>query len=149
MGYRGKIQEETREHFKEAKSIAQAALDIQDLVSDMRGEYEIEGLNVRIGIHSGDIVGGIVGTLLAPYDIFGADVCLLTNSLIVRGFGNNINSQILVTQRAVSLILESLGDVDTSMCFTKYTMLLENNLGSQNGWTYILSRGIEEHIEEL
>jgi class 3 adenylate cyclase len=31
-------------------------------------------LNMRIGIHTGTIIGGIVGTEIVRYDIYGSDV---------------------------------------------------------------------------
>lgn len=34
----------------------------------------LECLNMRIGIHTGTIIGGIVGTEIVRYDIYGSDV---------------------------------------------------------------------------
>ena len=34
----------------------------------------LKNLDIRIGIHTGKIVGGIIGTKLVRYDIFGQDV---------------------------------------------------------------------------
>jgi class 3 adenylate cyclase len=31
-------------------------------------------LNMRIGVHTGTIIGGIVGTDIVRYDIYGSDV---------------------------------------------------------------------------
>jgi class 3 adenylate cyclase len=34
----------------------------------------LDCLNMRIGIHTGTIIGGIVGTEIVRYDIYGSDV---------------------------------------------------------------------------
>lgn len=36
----------------------------------------IEELNMRIGIHTGSIIGGVNGTDLVRYDIYGPDVVI-------------------------------------------------------------------------
>ena len=41
-------------------------------------------LDMRIGIHTGKLIGGIIGTKLVRYDIFGSDV-LVANKMESNG----------------------------------------------------------------
>lgn len=44
----------------------------------------LKNLDMRIGIHTGKIVGGIIGTKVVRYDIFGQDV-LIANKMESNG----------------------------------------------------------------
>ncbi len=57
---------ETTDH---AQRVARAALDIRDYMANNSGKFE-----VRIGIHSGPVVAGIVGVKKYAYDIWGDTV---------------------------------------------------------------------------
>jgi class 3 adenylate cyclase len=46
-------------------------------------------LNMRIGIHTGDIIGGVMGTNIVRYDIYGIDV-LFANSMESNGIPGKI-----------------------------------------------------------
>ena len=37
-------------------------------------------MNMRIGIHTGDVIGGVVGSSIVRYDIYGPDV-LIANKM--------------------------------------------------------------------
>ncbi len=53
-----------------ARNIASAALDIRDYLARRNAQNEIQW-EARIGIHTGKVVGGIVGVKKYIYDIFG------------------------------------------------------------------------------
>ncbi len=44
---------------------------------------------MRIGVHTGKIIGGIIGTSLVRYDIYGADV-QIANKMESNGLEGNI-----------------------------------------------------------
>jgi class 3 adenylate cyclase len=52
-----------------AQRITKAALEIQQFISNSNGKFQI-----RIGIHSGPVVAGIVGVKKFAYDIWGDTV---------------------------------------------------------------------------
>ena len=45
---------------------------------------------MRIGIHTGDVIGGVVGTSIVRYDIYGPDV-LIANKMESGGEPGRIN----------------------------------------------------------
>ena len=50
----------------------------------MRKIEEFPDLNMRIGIHTGKIIGGVIGTDVIRYDIFGIYV-MIANSMEQNG----------------------------------------------------------------
>ena len=70
MGYTGsKPRSETVECFR----LAKFALALTKIIKEKNQENQTE-LNMRIGMHTGDIIGGIAGTNIVRYDIYGIDV---------------------------------------------------------------------------
>ena len=54
---------------------------------------------MRIGIHTGDIIGGVIGTDIVRYDIYGPDV-LIANKME----SNGEKGKVLISQFTFSLI---------------------------------------------
>ena len=50
------------------------AFEMISIISEVRGQVEFPELDMRIGIHTGDVIGGIIGTDIVRYDIYGDDV---------------------------------------------------------------------------
>jgi class 3 adenylate cyclase len=68
------IPEEREDH---AMMIIHAALEIKELVEKMHSEREVKGIEawqIRIGIHSGNVVAGIIGDTKFTFDIWGDTV---------------------------------------------------------------------------
>lgn len=60
-----------------ARSVVQAALEIRDFIKQRSIEQRRKGLpyfEIRIGVHSGPVVAGIVGTKKFQYDVWGDTV---------------------------------------------------------------------------
>lgn len=55
-------------------------------VNQLRGSQ----LNMRIGVHTGDVVGGVIGTNIVRYDIYGSDV-ITANKMESSGEAGKIN----------------------------------------------------------
>ena len=55
-------------------------------VNELRGSQ----LNMRIGIHTGEVIGGVIGTNIVRYDIYGPDV-LIANKMESGGEAGKIN----------------------------------------------------------
>ena len=89
MGYRGNAQmrEEGRgssrsninhniseEIYLQAKRVIESGFDMIKIIKEVRDNLGISGLNMRIGIHTGNVITGIIGSDIVRYDIFGSDV---------------------------------------------------------------------------
>jgi len=99
---------------------ARIALDMQELARRL-GTREEQSLNFRIGIHTGPVVAGVIGTRKFSYDIWGDTV-----NLASRMEANGVPGRIHVTRAVYDVLkndfefeargfipLKSLGDVET------------------------------------
>jgi adenylate cyclase len=68
--------------------IAKLALSMRDLVGDVARRYG-EELKVRIGIHTGEIVAGVIGTHKFAYDVWG-DTVNTASAMESHGIPNEI-----------------------------------------------------------
>ncbi len=57
-----------------AEDVIRAALEIRDFMRDRNARGEGAGLDIRIGVHTGPVVAGIVGVRKFQYDIWGDTV---------------------------------------------------------------------------
>lgn len=88
IGYKGKISREkrtTEDAITEAYNLLQVAHQMIEIVAEERNRLKdplLNDLNIRIGLNTGKIVAGIIGTKVVRYDIFGQDV--LISHLVMR-----------------------------------------------------------------
>lgn len=81
----GMIDGENRNSIEdEAKNIILMAFSMIDTIRLVRKKINYNGLDMRIGIHTGKIIGGIIGTDIVRYDIYGKDV-LIANKMESNG----------------------------------------------------------------
>ena len=88
-----------------------AAMEIQELVNKMAADQEARGeasWNIRIGIHSGEVIAGVIGKKRLAYDIWGDTV----NKASKLEQGGNIGA-INISERMYELIEEFF---DCSFC---------------------------------
>jgi len=76
-------------------------------IARIREEVNHEGLDMRIGLHVGRFVGGVIGTKRLRFDVWGEDVLI----------GNNVEShgiagQICVSQSAREVLQEKVRDLE-------------------------------------
>ena len=72
--------------------------DIRDSAKDLN----LKSLDMRIGIHTGKIVGGIIGSKVVRYDIFGNNV-LIANKME----SNGVDSQVIISEATFKLLNQS------------------------------------------
>ena len=86
MGYIGG---ETRDIGEECWNVLRMAQSMIGIIKDINQENGSE-LNMRVGIHTGEIIAGITGTNVVRYDIYGPDV-LIANKMESGGMAGRIN----------------------------------------------------------
>jgi class 3 adenylate cyclase len=98
LGYNGKS---LRDPLLECLNVVKMAKDMIEIIKDENRIHSSE-LNMRIGIHVGDVIGGIIGTNTVRYDIWGPDV-LIANKMESSGKAGSIN----VSEDARRLLMQS------------------------------------------
>jgi class 3 adenylate cyclase len=95
MGYNGKTEKNRR--FKgvvvdETYRMLQTGLEMIDIIKEIRESYndpQYDNLDVRVGIHTGKVVAGIIGSRIVRYDILGEGV-LITNKVQINGIPGKV-----------------------------------------------------------
>ena len=96
MGFTGKSGKEKRnleESIIEGYNLLEVALSMRDIIGEEKEKSKIPGLknlDIRVGIHTGKIYGGIIGSKQIRYDIFGPDM-LVTKMVQLKGVTERIN----------------------------------------------------------
>ena len=90
MGYNGKIDKSRRSKYvviDEAQKVIQTGIEMIEIIKEVREASEdenLKALDMRIGIHTGKVVAGIIGSKVVRYDIFGEGV-LIANKMESNG----------------------------------------------------------------
>ncbi|EGR32591.1 hypothetical protein IMG5_076210 [Ichthyophthirius multifiliis] len=77
-----------------------------EIIQEVRQIINYDELDMRIGIHTGNIIGGVVGTGVVRYDIYGPDV-VIANKME----SNGKQSRIMISENTYQLIYESCQDI--------------------------------------
>ena len=80
MGYTGKSQ---RNPAQECINVIKMAYKMIDIIK-LENQKHSSVLNMRIGVHTGEVVAGVIGTSIVRYDIWGPDV-LIANKMESNG----------------------------------------------------------------
>mmetsp|Transcript_17725 Transcript_17725/g.31998 ORF Transcript_17725/g.31998 Transcript_17725/m.31998 type:complete len:2024 (-) Transcript_17725:332-6403(-) len=86
MGYTGL---EYRDPAAECARVTEFAFEMIQVIKDLNTKHKSE-LNMRIGVHIGEVIAGITGTNIVRYDIYGPDV-LIANKMESGGQPGRIN----------------------------------------------------------
>jgi len=86
MGYNGL---EHKDPGDECSRLLEFAFEMIQTIKDLNAKHKSE-LNMRIGLHLGEVIAGITGTNIVRYDIYGPDV-LIANKMESGGQPGRIN----------------------------------------------------------
>ena len=85
---------------KECTAVLELGFKMIDIIKRVREEINFKDLHMRIGIHTGRIIGGVIGTGVIRYDLYGQDV-LIANKMESSGESDAIH-----VSESTKLILE-------------------------------------------
>lgn len=75
---------------QECADVVELGFSMIEIIAKVRKEVNFDGLHMRIGIHTGTIIGGIVGTDIIRFDLYGSDV-LIANKMESNGQQDRIH----------------------------------------------------------
>lgn len=90
MGYNGRMDKSRRtvaHVIDETNRVIETGLEMIEIIAEVRNASEnvdLKQLDMRIGVHTGRVVAGIIGTKVVRYDIFGEGV-LIANKMESNG----------------------------------------------------------------
>lgn len=82
MGYNGRLEKSKRSKavvLEEANRIIQTGLGMIETIQEFKEQMQKElgqYLDIKVGIHTGNVVAGIIGSKTVRYDIFGQGVLI-------------------------------------------------------------------------
>ncbi|CAK86305.1 unnamed protein product (macronuclear) [Paramecium tetraurelia] len=113
----GMIDYNERNPTEEAKNIVDLAFEMIRIIEVVRKQINFDGLDMRIGIHTGCVLGGVMGTDIVRYDIYGPDV-LIANKME----SNGKKGQVHVSEITKQLLEQDYEDVYSFTLNTKVTL---------------------------
>ena len=75
---------------KECADVVELSFKMINIIARVREEIKFHGLHMRIGIHTGKIIGGLIGTGIIRYDLYGQDV-LIANKMESSGESDTVH----------------------------------------------------------
>ena len=129
MGYNGRLDKSKRNHavvIDEAYRVLETGMEMIEIIQEVRNVSEnadLRELDMRIGIHTGRVVAGIIGTKVVRYDIFGEGV-LIANKME----SNGIPGQVCVSQDTKE-ILCSYNEISRRFNFNQHNTVNLTKIG--------------------
>ena len=137
MGFNGKVNMTERDFYEEAKNVCEMGQKMIEIIKVIRKQVNHQKLDMRIGIHTGTVVAGIIGSSVVRYDIFGKDV-LIANKMESEGSPGKINISIETKK-----LLESKG-IPFNVTYNKEVHI---GLVEQNIQCYLIEENTNEVIK--
>lgn len=114
MGYTGKKQ---RNPSQECLNVIKMAYQMINVIQAENVKHSSK-LNMRIGVHTGEVIAGVIGTSIVRYDIWGPDV-LIANKMESNGTPGRIKVSLdtkdMISSRVVSgIVFEESSNVEVS-----------------------------------
>lgn len=116
---------------RECISVVELGFKMIEIIAQVRKEIKFDGLHMRIGIHTGKIIGGVIGTGIIRYDLYGKDV-LIANKMESSGQQDKVH------------ISESTKNVLDRSHSTKYRFIKDENVYIKALQSSVMSYFIEK-----
>ena len=99
MGFTGNY---NRNPAKECVQLLEFAIELTRIIQEVNNSINAE-LDMRIGLHIGDVIGGITGTNIVRYDIYGKDA-MIANKME----SNGVPGRVTVSEKTKEMIEETI-----------------------------------------
>ena len=101
----GIIDAEERDYEREALNVVNMGFQMIEKIKEVKKRVSFHDIDMRIGIHTGKIIGGIIGTDIVRYDVYGMDV-VIANKMESNGIEGNV----CISERTKEILLKSCMD---------------------------------------
>ncbi|CAD8156400.1 unnamed protein product [Paramecium octaurelia] len=91
-----------RDPIQEALNVVEMSLNMLEAITRVRNQIKYQDLHMRIGIHTGNVIGGIIGTDIIRYDVYGKDI-LIANKME----SSSEEGKVLISETTKKLIEEN------------------------------------------
>ncbi|CAD8160631.1 unnamed protein product [Paramecium pentaurelia] len=91
-----------RDPIQEALNVVEMSLNMLEAITRVRNQIKYQDLHMRIGIHTGNVIGGIIGTDIIRYDVYGKDI-LIANKME----SSSEEGRVLISETTKKLIEEN------------------------------------------
>ena len=108
MGYSGRVDQNNRtksimidEAYRVLRTGLQMIECIKEIKNAMKAEHNLDykDLDIRVGIHTGKIIAGIIGSKIVKYDIFGENVLIASKIK-----SNALKGKVCVSEETLNLL---------------------------------------------
>ena len=146
MGYNGRIDKSKRYRavvVDEANRVIQTGLEMIDIIREIREtskEQSLKDLDMRIGIHTGRVVAGIIGSKVVRYDIFGEGV-LIANKME----SNGVPGRVCVSEDTRRILMQQ-SDIIAEYQLEEHTSIHLNSINKMVR-AYTIDRKERDSIE--
>ena len=119
-----------------AKNSVEMGLEMIDLIREVRKEFNVKGLDMRIGVHSGEVLSGLIGLRKWQFDIWSNDVTI-ANHMESSGKPGHVH----ITEKTREQLEDSCFDCEKVTDMTDEAIL-------DSGLETFLIKGTEHDDEE-
>jgi phospholipid-transporting ATPase len=103
----GDVGKKKRDPSKECLNVMKTAYRMIEIIKEENYKHN-SNLNMRIGVHTGEVIAGVIGTNIIRYDIWGPDV-LIANKMESNGTPGRVkvseNTKMMIESRSQNLIV--------------------------------------------
>jgi class 3 adenylate cyclase len=75
---------------EECENVVELGFRMIEIIARVRESVKFDALHMRIGIHTGKVMGGVIGTGIVRYDLYGQDV-LIANKMESSGESDRVH----------------------------------------------------------
>jgi len=101
----GVIDADDRDYEREALNVVNMGFQMIEKIKEVKKRVSFHDIDMRIGIHTGKIIGGVIGTDIVRYDVYGKDV-VIANKMESNGIVGNIT----VSERTKDVLMRAFRD---------------------------------------